>query len=228
MESSSEHRKPNGYIRLAQFMVQRNHTIVKQYRELAVQDLLYLQAELCHLQYEFNRQATIDANEKGPRSFYDREWTHLQNGLRNGGDESIQWRLALLIRGKLRDYCECLPSLLVATASKKRSDSPDSAIHAYRSIGSLPRPNDGHRKIVHEYMFSPSLGGDLDFLGRDLGDSEECPSVFAGKVDDLVFLGDETGEDDVLSRFLAGPALSAFHMMWKRVKVGCHRSKPKL
>lgn len=98
---------PNrGYRQLARFMVARGHVMLKQYRDLAVQDLLYLQAELCDLQYDHAQQALADSQQQDFRRVYDREWWHLQSDVSRGGDGK-QWQLALQIRSKLREYCKC-------------------------------------------------------------------------------------------------------------------------
>ena len=94
-----------GYTQLADFMVSREHVMLRQYRELAVRDLLYLQAELCDLQYDHAQQAQVDARQEDERRLYDREWWHLQSDELRGG-EGKQWQLALQIRKKLREYCK--------------------------------------------------------------------------------------------------------------------------
>ena len=94
-----------GYSKLAKFMVDYEHVMLKQYRELAVRDLLYLQAELCDLQYDYCEQAQLDSQQLDERRLYDREWWHLQSDKSRGGDGK-QWQLALQIRQKLREYCK--------------------------------------------------------------------------------------------------------------------------
>jgi hypothetical protein len=70
-------------------------------------------------------------------------------------------------------------------------------------------------------MYSETLGGHCGFLGRDLGNYPPYTSVLdGGDEDDLLFLGKGAGEDDLLSRFLVGPALHVFHWAWKPFKVG--------
>lgn len=96
---------PRGYTQLAKFMVGHEHIMLKQYRELAIRDLLYLQAELCDLEYDYAQQAKSDSQEQDQRRLYDREWWHLQSDESRGGDGK-QWQLALKIRTKLREYCK--------------------------------------------------------------------------------------------------------------------------
>ncbi|KAI1774217.1 hypothetical protein F4818DRAFT_76629 [Hypoxylon cercidicola] len=177
-------------------MVDHNHVILKQFRELAIRDLLYRQAELCDLQYDLADQSRKDANSPEEKiRWYDREWVHLRYA---AGGDGRQWQLALLIREKIQYY---------------------SAIRQYQEIEILPRPSSRRRKIVHSYTHSATLGGDCDLLGRDLKDEPPYPSIFSGhNNDDLLFLGYEPGDDDFLTKFLVGPALRALHCCWRPLR----------
>ena len=101
-----------GYTKLAHFMAERSHKIVRRYDQLAVRDLLYLQAELCHLEIEYALVAKRDASEQDERQYYNREWWHLQASKSRGLDGK-QWEIATEIRAKLREYCE--PSCITVT-----------------------------------------------------------------------------------------------------------------
>jgi len=94
-----------GYDKLAAFMSNTEHTIVRKYRHLAIRDLLYLQAELCHLDLEYNLIAQEDAEEEDERKIYDKEWWYLQKSKERGFDGK-QWEHQLKIREKLREYCK--------------------------------------------------------------------------------------------------------------------------
>ena len=62
--------------------------------------------------------------------------------------------------------------------------------------------------MVDAFTKSESLGGNCQFLGRDLGEDPRFPSVFGiSNHQDLIFLGEDTGEDDLLSRVLKGPVI---------------------
>jgi hypothetical protein len=97
----------SGYTKLATFMTQQHHPILKKHQSLAVRDLLYLQAELCDLEFKYNSIAKKDCLEKDERQYYDRDWLHLatSKGRDFGGE---QWALAIAIREKLREYCMSL------------------------------------------------------------------------------------------------------------------------
>jgi len=99
----------SGYTKLATFMVEKHHPILKKHQSLAVRDLLYLQAELCELEFKYNSIAKKDSLEQDERQYYDRDWLHLETSQQRGfGGE--QWTLALAIRHKLREYCESISS----------------------------------------------------------------------------------------------------------------------
>ncbi|KAM7200108.1 hypothetical protein V8F33_004041 [Rhypophila sp. PSN 637] len=75
MNSPSNQDVPRlrGYTQLATFMADHEYVVLKQYRGLAIRDLLYLQAELCDLQYDYAHQAELDRRQNDGRSHYDRE-----------------------------------------------------------------------------------------------------------------------------------------------------------
>jgi hypothetical protein len=74
--------------------------------------------------------------------------------------------------------------------------------------------------MLHTWIDSAGLGGGCGFLGRDLGGFEQ-PSVYEKlHQDDLAILADSHGEDDIFTRFVKGPLLTAFHWAWKYKKVG--------
>ena len=94
-----------GYEKLASFMAES--PILKKYQRLAVRDLLYLQAELCELDYKYQSIAKKNAAERDERKWYAVDWVLLEASVTRGtgGDYGEQWRIALTIREKLREYC---------------------------------------------------------------------------------------------------------------------------
>jgi hypothetical protein len=85
-------------------MAEKQHTILKKYHHLALRDLLYQQAELCHLEYEHDLIIEKDASQGDERQYYDREWWYLEQS-RTRGFHGEQWQSALKIRHKLKEYC---------------------------------------------------------------------------------------------------------------------------
>jgi len=104
----------NGYPKLAEFMSDKRHTILRKYEHLAVQDLLFQQAQICQLEFEFELASKKDASEEDERQFYNRHWLHLKRS--ENRDDSDQLALAMQIRHSLRDYCKSV------NTSAKRSN----------------------------------------------------------------------------------------------------------
>ena len=99
----------SGYEKLASFMTKT--PILKKYQHLAVRDLLYLQAELCHLEYKYQSISEINAAENDERRWYAVDWMHLEAS-RTRGTDGEQWAIAIAIREKLREYCMFILILL--------------------------------------------------------------------------------------------------------------------
>jgi len=94
-----------GYTKLARFIADQQYAIFRKFQHLAARDLLYLQAELVHLEIEYNSVSQLDRECEDERKFYDQEWWHLRNS-KSRGFNGEQWDLALKIRAKLREYCK--------------------------------------------------------------------------------------------------------------------------
>jgi hypothetical protein len=95
----------------------------------------------------------------------------------------------------------------------------DSSILRYHQISSLAQPKDSERDVINTWINSPGLnGGGWHFFGRDLA---AIPTAVyeAVHTKDLVILHGSEGENDALTDFICGPALDAFHAMWKGHKV---------
>lgn len=93
------------YTKLARFMAEKHHPILRKYQHLAVRDLLYLQAEICHLESMYEEVARKDAIASDERRDYNRDWEELQSS-RTRGFGGEQWALAMELRVKLREYCK--------------------------------------------------------------------------------------------------------------------------
>ena len=95
-----------GYGRLSRFMEEQNYAMFRKFQSSALRDLLFLQAELVHLETEYESAARADreSGDVDERQRYDHEWWHLSNSGSNSG-YGRQWTLALEIRTKLREYC---------------------------------------------------------------------------------------------------------------------------
>ncbi|ORY03151.1 hypothetical protein BCR34DRAFT_573714 [Clohesyomyces aquaticus] len=107
--------KMNGYSKLASLMGPNPEVaIFRRFSTLNAQNLLYLQAELVHLEERLKKcvqadeSPTIDAPGRLDRRLYDRDWKTLSEGGRTPGGNGEQWSTILEIRRVLKDYNETL------------------------------------------------------------------------------------------------------------------------
>ncbi|ORY15534.1 hypothetical protein BCR34DRAFT_598283 [Clohesyomyces aquaticus] len=118
----SEPQPMNGYTKLASLIGSHPElAIFRRFGALNAQNLLYLQAELVHLENRLGKCFKADA-ESGhiDRKLYDRDWQSLaESGFAPDGNPE-QWATALQIRRVLREYNE---ALLVQTLLAKH-DGP--------------------------------------------------------------------------------------------------------
>jgi len=78
-------------------------SIYRRFGDLNSQNLLYLQAELTHLEQKLRRlEATDLASPEGNRSLYSKDWYWLNNSTSEENHDQLETVLA--IRGKLADY----------------------------------------------------------------------------------------------------------------------------
>jgi hypothetical protein len=96
----------NGYTKLASLMSAKPElAIFRRFGSLATQNLLYLQAELAHLEQELARSAKADAESGNDElKTYDRHWKSLAKSGPAPNGNSQQWVIALQIRKTLREY----------------------------------------------------------------------------------------------------------------------------
>lgn len=95
-----------GYPKLAQYMgLYSEYAIFRRFSSLNCQNLLYLQAELVHLEEKLRRLEVIDsASPETPRSVYAKDWYWLANSASEGNGDQI--RTVLEIRTILKEYSE--------------------------------------------------------------------------------------------------------------------------
>src|SRR2546430_9690958 len=91
-----------GYSKVAELMGHHNEFgILRRFRTLNMQNLLYLQAELTYLESELKELAEVDQAHTG-RKFYSKDWRSLAHSENDGDDR--QWQKVLEIRAKLKEY----------------------------------------------------------------------------------------------------------------------------
>lgn len=111
-----------GYSKLATFMTEKHHPIIRKYQQLAARDLLLLQAELCHLECEYAAVVKQNSTFKDERKSYDQDWL-LMHTAPTRGFSTEQWDISLATRAKLREYCKLaipiLPNFLLPKVRSK-------------------------------------------------------------------------------------------------------------
>ncbi|KAK8100581.1 hypothetical protein PG999_010955 [Apiospora kogelbergensis] len=189
---------PKGYPFLAHFWSQTQTGMARKFKRLAALNILYLQAELSHLERELERQRRRDL-ETGRREREDCDWNWLllsEPALHRG---SRQWEVALEIREKLGEYY--------------------SALSQYSRVTALATPTEKQRKEMFKIVGSSSLNERLGaFQSLDLA-GIEGPAAYDGEnAHDLVLLDGEEEENDFLSTWLVEPLFRAVHCLCKRHK----------
>ena len=93
-----------GYAQLAALMAQQQElAIFKTYRTLGIQNLLYLQAEIAHVQEEL--QNLVERDQIHPdRAYHSRDWWSLSQG--ETEEDTEQWKTVQELRTLLNKYCE--------------------------------------------------------------------------------------------------------------------------
>ena len=95
-----------GYAKLARLMASQDEfAILRSFRNLNMQNLLYLQAELTHLETELKELVERDAAHMD-RQFHAKDWWSLSQG--DEEEDTEQWTKFLEIRDKLEKYSKIL------------------------------------------------------------------------------------------------------------------------
>jgi hypothetical protein len=200
-----------GYHKLSRFMVDDQYAIFRKFRLLANRDLLYLQAELAHLEAEFSDLSNRDQKTKGEQELYDANWYLLSTSV-NRGHDGQQWEKALQIRKKLREYCSSSKSKIRKfQIADKLSDN---CVSQYSEILNRPQARKRDVSMLKDWISRPDLGGGIPFSGEDLSPDGEnvYNDTFAN---DLMILNNRAGESDPFTRMLAGPV---FHRCEKALR----------
>ena len=97
-----------GHAKVATMMSHYNEfAIFRKFSKLNYQNLLYLQAELTHLEANLKKLADRDGRDPN-RTYYSKDWWFLAQNEEH--DSREQWQKFLQIRNKLKEYS--IPNLL--------------------------------------------------------------------------------------------------------------------
>lgn len=98
-----------GYSKVANLMGQNLELgIIRRFKNLNMQNLLYLQAELTQLESELRDLEAENGARQDHRRYYAKDWWTLSHPLQEGDD--AQWHKMLEVRAKLREYSARLHS----------------------------------------------------------------------------------------------------------------------
>ncbi|KAI9794135.1 MAG: hypothetical protein M1833_000447 [Piccolia ochrophora] len=99
-----------GYAKIALRMsTHPDLAIFRRFEAINAQNMLYMQAELVHLEFELHQLAESDAKtDNANRRLYSRDWYTLSHANPADGGDDTQWRLFMTIREKLKEYNEAL------------------------------------------------------------------------------------------------------------------------
>ncbi|KAL9070527.1 MAG: hypothetical protein Q9161_004824 [Pseudevernia consocians] len=177
-----------GYAKLASLMgAHPEVAILRRFGALNAQNLLYLQAELVALESDLQKFSLEERTSNDPhREFNSRDWYSLsmsEENIDNNESTGRQWRCALMIRDRLKEYNE---ALLQQT-----------------TLASLRSPNPRDLAFLQEWMIRPTMGN-VYLLGRD-SDIWSIPDI-----SDLIALNSRHA-DDPFTAWVANKAVHWWH-----------------
>ncbi|KAI0023581.1 hypothetical protein F4780DRAFT_56704 [Xylariomycetidae sp. FL0641] len=185
-----------GYPYLAKVWSMTQIGMVRKFSDLAILNILYLQAEIADLEEDLvkeqkkDRASTVDDE----RVECDWDWLSLSSH-----KKSKQWALFLKIRAKLVEY--------------------HAAISQYTQMASLRPPTELQRdnmsRIIGERVNNRFLG---NFRACGMGGAEGPRLYQSRHVGDLILLDAEEEENDFLSRVLSRPILERFQDLFGKLK----------
>lgn len=111
LPTSTSLEKPQptrGYAQLAEFMTKTRHGMIRRFKDLSTQNLLYLQAEIYQLRFELDRETAADAQypRTDERSNWDYHWRLLATSGQRPGVDDKRWKTWLKLRESLYEYRE--------------------------------------------------------------------------------------------------------------------------
>ncbi|KAH7327554.1 hypothetical protein BKA65DRAFT_528375 [Rhexocercosporidium sp. MPI-PUGE-AT-0058] len=195
-------REVEGYPKLASHMAAwPSSCITRSFNNLAIKNILYLQAELVSLEGELRRVELCDSqSSERVNTLFSKDWYWLNNSLES--NDSTQMKIMLKIREVLHKYRERI--------------SFRKALLQQAGISALPQANPQDLKLLQKWIESPDLGN-LSLIGKDRniwGDSDS-PHTCAP---DLVAL-DKCPPKDIYQMALKTRILALWHRYsWRSTK----------
>ena len=185
------------YPKLSTFMASwPDVAIFRRFGALNAQNLLFLQAEICHLERELEvirNRDILNNDEKG--NLAQRNWFELSNKT-DDGEPCEQWLVIQDIRDKLKEYNKCLLE--------------------YKDLCALQNPSKHDFQTLREWLRRPECGDNfLEGVERDFipHENEHMDTIDQERVSDLITVSREAVERDFFSRWLTDEVLGPFHKL---------------
>lgn len=125
-----------GYAKVAALMARYDElAILRGFKTLNIQNLLYLQAEIIHLEDRLKELVDTDASHPD-REFHSKDWWALAHGEGKGG--KTQWKQVRKIRKKLARYSETTLDLQACVLSWRNPPSDTEQMTLYSSRWFFP------------------------------------------------------------------------------------------
>jgi hypothetical protein len=151
-----------GYARVAQLMAtQDEFAIFRRFRVINIQRLLYLQAEISHLEEKLHELAKRDETHAG-RQYHAKDWWSLSQG--EGVDDLEQWQKFLELNEKLEHYSQYSQRTLFVPILTRYF--MDDAVLKQASLARLEQPRKYDLDFLRSWFRRPGMGS-FPLLGLD-------------------------------------------------------------
>lgn len=150
-----------GYAKVAQLMAtQEEFAILRRFRVINMQRLLYLQAEITHLEAEANQLAKRDETHS-ERQYHAKDWWSLSQG---EGEDLEQWHKFLELSEKLEHYSWYSQNVLLDPFLTMHLI--DDAVLKQASLARLEQPRKYDLQFLRSWFRRPGMGS-FPLLGFD-------------------------------------------------------------
>lgn len=203
-----------GYPKLAHYMgLYPESAMFRRFSVLNCQNLLYLQAELVHLEEKLRDLEAVDAaSGHTPRSVYAKDWYWLSNSASEVNSDQLQ--TVLNIRTRLKEYSGYRGTFRWSSLTNKTDDT----IIQQAQIRKLSEPRNDDIRSLQDWLQRPTMGN-LALIGEDRNIWGELDEPVKPDLDLLTFT--VSGSKDSFSRWFAVTLLRCFHGV-----LGRHFKKP--
>jgi hypothetical protein len=198
-----------GYPRLAGQIGQYPETaILRRFATLNSQNLLYLQAELIHLEEKIRvLEATANRSQSDNKRLYARDWYWLKASAES--DDCELWQTVLEAKTKLKEYSPYLASCLAPATFLTITDD---ALLQQVTLSALPEPTPYSLRTLRHWLEAKHLGN-LALIGED----QKIWSSDSQVTDLIVIRG--YPEMDSFSKWIAEKFLVWFHhRFWPQMR----------